>query len=95
MAANDDPYGPLLDQLIASHFTLRAFMLEISVELARSKERPEAWATNFIASLHSRIDANEAYVGEMAMTLPSHEMARQNVDSLGKDLHAILRLPPS
>ena len=44
MTEEDDAYGPVIDQLIASHFTLQAFMLEVSCDLARIKLNPQEWA---------------------------------------------------
>lgn len=94
MTGADDPNGKIFDELIADGYTLRAFMLQVSVELARNKPNPQNWAKGFISSLHARIDANESAVGDAAGKFPSHEMARRNLDSLGKELLHILQLPP-
>jgi hypothetical protein len=93
MSEEDDKYGNLLDQLIGGHFTMQVFMLELSVQLARTQSHPEQWASGFISSLHARIDGNENRIGAAARELPSHEMARQNFDLLGKDLLQELKRP--
>ena len=80
--------GLLLDQLMANAFVLNAFMLQISLELAKQQSDPQQWAAAFISELHSRVDANEARVG--ADGRPIHEIARQLFDTLGFQLRQIL-----
>ena len=93
MSDSDDPFGRLLDQLIATDFTLRAFMLEVSIELAKGKPNPMTWAQQFVSNMQARVDANESFVGELARELPSHELARGNLDGLGRDLLRVLSAP--
>jgi hypothetical protein len=90
--ANDPPisWEDLLDFIMAEHVALRAFMLSISAEIGRSKSEPEIWARDFIAELHSRIDANEKSL-PFASSLPVHELTRKKFDALGHDLLRTLR----
>jgi hypothetical protein len=95
MTTDDNSLNEILDQLIAADFTLRAFMLEVSIELARGRPDAQAWAAKFITNLHARVDGNEAFVGSAAQVHSFHELARKNLDGLGRDLLQVLRLPPS
>ncbi len=74
---------------------LRTFMRQVSIELAKDKEDPEEWARGFIKRLHEGVDVNESSAGEGAARLPSHEMAREEIDRLGKELLEKLRTLPS
>jgi hypothetical protein len=85
----------LLDQLMADGLALRVFMLQVSIELSRAQPDPNKWATTFVQTLHERIDANESNADDATRRFPFHELARTRIDSLGKDLRAILQLPPS
>lgn len=94
--ANNLPvnYTELFDFVMADHLTMRAFMLSVSVELARTHEDdPIRWMSEFISTLHARVDVNEASLGPGASRLPIHEMARKKIDSLGQDIEKILRSP--
>ena len=88
----DEDLDRLLDQLMADGFTLGAFMLRVSVELARRHTNPEAWAEQFILDLHSGMDENEARMG--ARGRPIHELARRRIDTLGHEVRLLLRLRP-
>ena len=88
----DEDLDRLLDQLMADGFTLGAFMLRVTVELARRHTNPEAWADQFILDLHSGMDENEARMG--AGGRPIHELARRRVDILGHEVGRLLRLRP-
>lgn len=82
----------VLDQLMADSFALNSFMLQTSLELARQQLDPKQWATTFISSLYARIDSNEERIGSDGR--PIHELARQRFDTLGHQLHELLRIPP-
>lgn len=88
----DAATAKLLDLLMATGLAARAFMLEIALQFARTRSNPEKWAREFISSLHERMDANEraAETGEQHV----HELARVQLDSLGKDLIRALRSLP-
>ena len=87
-------YSDLLDFVMAEHLALRAFMLSASAEIGRQQTDPAAWMTEFISTLHARIDVNEKVLGQTASQLPVHEMARKTFDFLGQQLEQILRPPP-
>ena len=55
----DDDLGSVLDGLIADAFTMSAFMIQVSLELAKQQERPEKRAAASIANLHSRTDGGQ------------------------------------
>ena len=76
-------YSDLLDFVMAEHLALRAFMLSASAEIGRQHADPAAWITEFISTLHARIDVNEKVLGQTASQLPVHEMARKTFDFLG------------
>lgn len=79
-----------LDQLGGNGFMLEVFMLQVALELARTKPDPEGWSRDFVMQLHHRLDENEARVGS---DHPFHEIARQGVDRLGQALTRLLRVP--
>lgn len=93
----DDPeaLGKLLDQLIADGFVLRVFMLQVALELASGQADPQAWARQFISTLHERVDSNEAETRRKGGEGPSHEHARETLDQIGRHLVRMLALPPS
>jgi hypothetical protein len=88
-----DDAPELLDQLMADGFTLAAFMLEVSLHLARGQSDPQAWARQFVSKLHERMDANEQKMPD-AQRYPVHELARGRIDMLGRHLAQLLQLPP-
>ena len=72
---------------MADGLTLMVFMIQMSLEFARTRPDPQAWVTNFTDSLYQRIDANELGVG---MEHRIHTIARERVDLLGATLrHAL------
>ena len=79
----------LQDHLMATGFVSMVFMTQMIVELARTQPDPLAWAQQFVARLHERIDANEERMDDRRY--PVHELARSQVDSLGRDLTRILQ----
>lgn len=87
----DNPNPELEDFLMANGFMLEVFMLQVSLELARSKEAPGDWARAFVTKLHERVDANEARTDDRRY--PVHELARQGFDRLGSHLDQVLKLP--
>ena len=86
--------GELVDSVLADGVVLRAFMLSVSVELARTKPDPVAWMTGFISILHARVDVNEQNTGAIALRAPVHELARKTFDNLGRGMEKILNPPP-
>ncbi len=87
----DDETEALLDLLMADGFVLTAFMIQVSLELARLNSNPKQWAEEFISNLHSRVDRNESVVGIEG--LPLHELARRRIDVVGHNLTEVLSLP--
>lgn len=83
----------LIHQLMANGFMLEVFMLQISLEMARTKDDPQAWARDFVVALQARIDGNEERVNDRRY--PVHELARASTDRLGNALAQLLRLPPA
>jgi hypothetical protein len=69
-------------------------MLQVSIEIAKTKSEPIQWAQGFMAALYSRIDQNEKDVGPLALELPCHEVARGTLDALGRELLQSLPVPP-
>lgn len=88
MSDKDDPYGPVIDQLLGAQMTLSVFMLQVGLELARKQDNPGQWAKTFIAELYARLDSNEATIHQPGDYDPFHEHARKLVDALGRDLMA-------
>lgn len=86
-----DEQPNLNDHLMASGFVLQAFMVQVSLELARDKDDPAAWARSFVNALTERVDTNEAY-HPSSDEYPVHELARGQIDSLGAHLERILQL---
>jgi hypothetical protein len=82
------------DLSMANQLTLRAFMLQLSVELGRKQSDPLKWLSDFVSTLHTRLDANEKSLGPIASMTPAHEIARGNFDALGRELEMIFRPPP-
>jgi hypothetical protein len=91
--AEELPISPteFFDFVMAEHLALRAFMLSISVEIGQTKPDPLIWTTEFVSTLHARIDVNEKDLGQAASSLPAHEMARKKFDALAADLDRIFR----
>ena len=85
-----DP-NDFFDFVMAQNLAARAFMLSVSVELAKLQSDPENWSKTFISTLHARIDVHERSLGPVASRLPSHEMARKEFDVLGQRLEHALR----
>jgi hypothetical protein len=86
---DDEEREPALaDWLMASGMMLEAFMLEISLQLARKRADPQDWARSLISSLTARIDANEQRMDDRHY--PMHELARQGFDRLGRQLAHVL-----
>jgi hypothetical protein len=72
-----EAFGKLLDELMADGITLRAFMIQAALELARLHPNHEAWANEFITNLQARVSPNESQ---------SHlvwRLARERIDALG------------
>jgi hypothetical protein len=84
--------GEFQDFMMAQSLAARAFMLSISVELARLQTDPETWARAFVSTLHARIDVHERSLGPIALRTSMHEMARKEFDVLGQRLFDALRL---
>jgi hypothetical protein len=57
----DDQINPadFQDFVMAQCLSARAFMLSVSVELARMQPDPLKWTSKFISTLHARIDVHE------------------------------------
>lgn len=89
---NDD-FPELEDFLMGSGFMLEVFMLQMTLEVARSKDNPEEWVRGFVSKMHERVDANEARTGT-DQRYPAHELARQGFDRLGAQANHILKLQP-
>jgi hypothetical protein len=89
----DDQINPtdFQDFAMAQCLSARAFMLSVSVELARMQPDPLKWTSKFISTLHARIDVNERSLGQIALRLPVHELARKEFDVLGQRLEDALR----
>ena len=85
---DEDTHTHSLDvAFMADGLTLMVFMIQMSLEFARTRSDPQAWVTNFTDSLYRRIDANELGVG---MEHRIHTIARGRVDLLGATLrHAL------
>ena len=86
----DDRSPDLNDMLMANGFMLEVFMLQMALELARTKDNPEAWARSFVSTLHERVDSNEIRMDDRRY--PTHELARAGFDRLGNTLNDILEL---
>lgn len=84
-----DEQPTLNEHLMASGFVLQAFMVQVSLELAREKDDPAAWARSFVTMLTERVDANEAQ-HPSSDDYPVHELARGQIDTLGVHLDRIL-----
>jgi len=84
-----DEQPTLNEHLMASGFVLQAFMVQVSLELAREKDDPGAWARSFVNMLTERGDANEAR-HPSSDDYPVHELARGQIDKLGAQLERIL-----
>lgn len=80
----------LTDMFMANGLMLEAFMLQVSLELAKEKPDPADWAKEFVTTLHSRIDANEIRTDDRRY--PYHELSRQGFDRLGSALKTIIDL---
>jgi CO dehydrogenase/acetyl-CoA synthase delta subunit len=91
MADNQINLAEFQDFVMAQNLAARAFMLSVSVELARMKPAPAEWARNFISALHARIDVHEQSSGPIASQSPVHETARKEFDVLGQRLDEALR----
>jgi hypothetical protein len=76
---------------MADGLTLMVFMIQMSLEFAKTKTEPQAWVTGFINNLYERIDANELGVG---MEHRIHTIARERVDLLGATLRNMLTHRP-
>lgn len=87
---NEEP-PELLDALMANGFMLEVFMLQLTMEMARSKPDPAKWSKDFVNALHERIDANELRMDDRRY--PVHELARRGFDRLGETLALLLALP--
>jgi hypothetical protein len=89
----DDQINPadFQDFVMAQCLSTRAFMLSVSVELARMQPEPFKWTSKFISTLHARIDVNERSLGPIALRLPVHELARKEFDVLGPRIEEALR----
>ena len=87
----DDPeaFGKLLDELMADGITLRAFMIQAALELARLHPNHEAWANQFITNLQARVSPNE----RNDQSLFVWRLARERIDALGALLRDMLRNP--
>jgi hypothetical protein len=85
----DDPeaFGKLLDELMADGITLRAFMIQAALELARLHPNHEAWANEFITNLQARVSPNES------QSRLVWRLARERIDALGALLRDMLRNP--
>jgi hypothetical protein len=84
----DDGEEQLLNQLMANGFVLEVFMLQMTLEMARSQPEPQSWARAFVNKMAERIDANEIRADDRRY--PVHELSRQSLDRLGTHLTMIL-----
>ena len=87
----DEPeaFGKLLDEVVADGVTLRAFMLQTTLELARLHPDGSAWAEEFILHLRARVTSTKALDQSAAIW----ELARTRIDTLGAHLQELLRPP--
>ena len=88
MPSDEEMLEQTLDHLLGNAFAMKAFMIGVTVFLARSQGDPEQWARQLITSLHASVDANERGIGDDATREPFHEGARAAFDEVGR---AILR----
>jgi hypothetical protein len=82
-----ETFGKLLDELMADGITLRAFMIQAALELARLHPNHEAWANEFITNLQARVSPNES------QSRLVWRLARERIDALGALLRDMLRNP--
>jgi hypothetical protein len=82
-----EAFGKLLDEVMADGITLRAFMIQAALELARLHPNHEAWANEFITNLQARVSPNES------QSLSVWHLARDRIDALGALLTDMLRTP--
>jgi hypothetical protein len=91
----DNAESQILDLAMGQIFSLNAFMLQVSLELARSQPDPQAWAKRFVSALYAQVDANEERMGPQAMRHNAHAFARQNLDQIAVSLQRSLSPPPT
>lgn len=72
--------------LLADDLTLQAFMLQVAIELGRSRDDPLSWARGFIDDLYDRIDAARPADCGMDRIDPVHELATARLDKLDRML---------
>jgi hypothetical protein len=87
----DNPNDKLMDNVVAEIMAMKVFMLEIAIQMGSVQDDKASWATQFISSLHSRIDAHEASV-ELGDLFGWHEGARHRLDLLGVQLRQALQV---
>lgn len=86
----DEDTDTLAVAFMADGLTQMVFMMQMSLEFAKTRSDPQAWVTEFINNLYERIDANELGVG---MQHRIHTIARERVDLLGATLRHSLTRP--
>jgi hypothetical protein len=87
----DDGLRESLDNLMAAAAVFQSFVTRLAVEIARTKEDPEKWRAELLASMHSAIDGSERVLRERGQPdRPTHEIARSIVDQIGKDMRTLL-----
>jgi len=84
-----DGVGELVKEIIADGITLRAFMLQTAVELARLHPDRGGWAEEFIWKLQARV----ARPGCSNKSTVVWELAHARIDTLGAQLREILKPP--
>jgi hypothetical protein len=84
-----EAFGKLLDEVMADGITLRAFMIQAALELARLHPNREAWANEFITNLRARVSPNE----RNGRSFLIWRLAQERVDALGALLRDTLRTP--
>jgi len=84
-----EAFGKLLDEVMADGVTLRAFMLQTALELARLHPNGSAWAEEFILHLRAHVAPTTALDRSAAVC----ELAQARIETLGIHLQDLLRPP--
>jgi hypothetical protein len=79
----DEDTDTLSVAFMADGLTQMVFMIQMSLEFAKTRPEPQTWVTEFVNNLYERIDSNELGVG---MQHRIHTIARERVDLLGATL---------
>jgi hypothetical protein len=92
-----DELGKMLDDLVGTEYAVLAFMVQLSVEIARSKPDPQAWARAFVSEMHERLNEHERSArkagADEQINERTHELSRSRLDLLGQHLAQILARP--